>query len=1046
MKNNPFRVVIFFVALSLVGVSLIPKLAVNLNPSYNLPSLQVRFSLPESSPQVVERLATAPLENAFSQVSELKEITSVSHYHRGRITLAFEKSADINFKRFEVATLVRQVYPTLPATLSYPTITEASGSKKSDQSPFLVYTVRAPLTAHQIKQTIEDQIAPHLASLAGIEAVNTYGAEEQQITLEVEAEKLTNLRLSFADLTTSLRSVAQARDLGVHTTATGQVLTVKTTNQLPSLQRLENLLIRSASGTMIKVKDIGRVYLEEQKAQRLFRINGQNFVRISLQAYPGSNQLALAQQVKQHITQAQKRLPQGYQIALEYDETEYLQQELDKIYVRSGLSVLILLLFVLLIQRNIRYLAVLFSGILINLCLTIIVAYLLRIDIHLYTIAGITISFGLIVDNAIVMLDHLHRKGSTRVFLALLAASLTTVAALSIVFFLPEEDQQNLIEFSIIIAANLLVSLLVALWYTPAAYQLLFNTPSRNKAVRSFRRQRQSVFYYRIYFRFIRFLARYRGWVVAVIVLSFGLPVFLLPAQWEGKQWYHQAYNETIGTDAYQEDIRLYVDKSLGGTVRLFVRDVFERSGYREPEETKLYVNAELPFGHTLDQMNTIINRVESYLQTVKGIKQFVTQVHSGQNAQVVITFEEEHQQGSLPYQLKSQLIAQSLDWGGVEWDVYGVGEGFSNSTGESLPSFQIEMQGYNYGELEQQAVVLQQKLLGHKRIQEVDINARLSYDEESSQEYVLTFDPQAMGLLSTNQNSLTNKLKEVSEPMAPTLYINYQNQYTPVYLKTSNADAYSRYQLENSPLKLESGKTLPLGDLSTLALTQTTNAIHKKNRQYIRMVGFDYFGSAKFGGEYLDDVLKEMKQVLPIGYEAKRIAWNWNSDRTKRQYGLLVILIIGIYFICSILLENLKQPLFIIATYPISLIGLFLTFSLFDFYFDQGGYAAFILLGGLVVNAAIFIVNDLNNYPKQSRQQYNRSVIKAICGKATPILLTLFSTCFGLIPFLIEGQNEVFWFSLAVGTIGGLLFSLIAVFICLPVFCMTKKKSQLFR
>lgn len=112
--------------------------------------------------------------------------------------------------------------------------------------------------------------------------------------------------------------------------------------------------------------------------------------------------------------------------------------------------------------------------------------------------------------------------------------------------------------------------------------------------------------------------------------------------------------------------------------------------------------------------------------------------------------------------------------------------------------------------------------------------------------------------------------------------------------------------------------------------------------------------------------------------------------------------------------------------------LGMSLVDEAFNSPFDQGGYAAFILLGGLVVNAAIFIVNDLNN---RSDKDYNKAVIKSVLGKTQPILLTVLSTCFGLIPFLIEGESEIFWFALAIGTIGGLLFSLFAVFFCLPVF-----------
>lgn len=137
-------------------------------------------------------------------------------------------------------------------------------------------------------------------------------------------------------------------------------------------------------------------------------------------------------------------------------------------------------------------------------------------------------------------------------------------------------------------------------------------------------------------------------------------------------------------------------------------------------------------------------------------------------------------------------------------------------------------------------------------------------------------------------------------------------------------------------------------------------------------------------------------------------------------------LLIVGIFFICTILFENFKQPFYIIFLIPISFIGLFLIFSLFDFYFDQGGYAAFVMLGGLAVNAGIFILNDFNN---RNSRVYNRNILKSVAGKAIPILLTVLSTCFGLVPFLIEGQNEIFWFSLAIGTIGGLVFSMVGVF-----------------
>lgn len=167
-----------------------------------------------------------------------------------------------------------------------------------------------------------------------------------------------------------------------------------------------------------------------------------------------------------------------------------------------------------------------------------------------------------------------------------------------------------------------------------------------------------------------------------------------------------------------------------------------------------------------------------------------------------------------------------------------------------------------------------------------------------------------------------------------------------------------------------------------------------------------------------------------------------WNR-KDQHQY-LLIGLIIGIiFFICSILLESLIQPLAIIALIPISFIGVFLTFYLWDFNFDQGGFASFIMLCGIVVNSGLYIINDYNNLLRTS----NRSKIECYKGafnhKIIPIILTILSTILGLIPFVWGGQKEVFWFSFAIGSIGGLIFSLVAIFVYLPLFMNFDFKSK---
>jgi multidrug efflux pump subunit AcrB len=211
--------------------------------------------------------------------------------------------------------------------------------------------------------------------------------------------------------------------------------------------------------------------------------------------------------------------------------------------------------------------------------------------------------------------------------------------------------------------------------------------------------------------------------------------------------------------------------------------------------------------------------------------------------------------------------------------------------------------------------------------------------------------------------------------------------------------------------------------------------------------VDFDYYGSSNFGSKYLNKTLDELRPEFPPGYTAERKQFYWGSEKTQRQYGLVAIMIVAVYAICAVLFNNLKIPFYIIATVPVSFIGLFLTFALFGFYFDQGGYAAFVLLVGLVVNGAIFIYYDYRNslptpwrfspvlpIQKPSAKKQNLVLMRAIQLKSWPITLTIISTVAGLIPFLLEGDTEIFWFAFAAGTIGGLVFSMVALFVFLPV------------
>ncbi|PZX47085.1 efflux RND transporter permease subunit [Algoriphagus chordae] len=1030
---TPFRILIVFVVVSILGLAVIPMLSVDLNPKERSPILSISYGINNASPEIVEKLATSPLEGAFSRLTELKEIKSTSNYNGGYIILTFDKKSDMEMKKFEISSMIRQIYPQMDQRVGYPTVAQSSQARSDEKTPILTYSVNGPFASFEIKKIAEDILKPALTRYEEVEEVDVRGANDLQLFVTYDIQKMQAFGITRSQLSSSINSAFGLTFPGAVMNKEGKTLFVQVDRSLMDKDQLETLVVSERDGMEIRLRDVASLTLEEAEPTRYYRINGNNSVTLSVFNRDGINKVLLAQNLKLAIQDAGKLLPAGFEVRLENDDTEYLEKELNKIYKRSGLSILILVVFIFLINRNIKYLSILFLGILANLSLCAIVLYFLKVDIHLYSLAGLTISFGLIVDNAIIMIDHLHKHKNRRVFLALMAASLTTIAALMIVFFLPEEDRKNLTEFSIVVSVMLGISLLIALVFTPAFYQVMFKesvTQGRKLTIPKLRKRVRAL---RSYEKGIAWTAHYRKTFITLLILLFGTPIFFLPAKWEDQEW----YNKTIGNTFYQEEVRPYVDKALGGSMRMFTRGVYEKSGYREAAKTRLYVNCRLPFGNTLEQMDFIMREFESYLKDVEGIDQFVTSVNSGQSARIEITFKEAYENGALPYQLKGKLSVKSTDWSGAQWNVYGVGQGFyTGGSSDQIPSYRVKMKGYNFDELERQANVLAEKLLVHKRIQEVKTNERAGYGEQKTEEYVLRLDQNKIALGQTNQYEVITALQDMSKPRGASNMLTLEDKNYGLVIRERKSDDFSKFDLEQKGLIGGENRIYKISDYGTLTKETTTNSLNKEDRQYIRIVAFEYMGSGKFGNEYLEEVLDEMKQIMPIGYEAKKDSYNWNYDQQKRQYSLLGLLIIGIFMICSVLFENLKQPVYIIVIIPISFIGLFLIFSLFDFYFDQGGYAAFVMLGGLAVNAGIFIVNDLNN---RSQGLYNRNVLKSVAGKAVPILLTILSTCFGLIPFIMEGQNEIFWFSLAIGTIGGLIFSMIGVFWVLPVLLWKK-------
>lgn len=1063
LRRHRFSVLMSFVILTVVGLALIPKLSVQLNPSHGSGSITVNYTWGGAPPEVLERQVTARLEGLLSTVQGVTKIRSVSNYGNGYITLSLDKNTDFDQLRFEVSGLIRQVYPQLPPSLSYPGISLNSPEQDEAQKPLMTLQLNGNAPASVLRKVAEEQLKPALAQIEGLYNVEVYGGNGQEWVLEYDQVLLISLNITENEIVSTLQSQLERRQLGFTTKADNSRIGVSiassldlTTNrasQQEIIELINQIPVKKVNERIIHLGDLVKISRQEQPTASYYRINGKNALNVVLVANVGVNQLALAKEVRTFLQRFSTTLPPTYQVQVEYDSTEFIQENLQKIWIQSGLAILILLLFVGITSRSWRYTGLIFISLVVNLALSFILFYTFSVEIHLYSLAALTTSLGIIIDNVIVMIDHYRRYRSLTVFTALLGATLTTCAGLSVIWFLPEASQIDLFDFALVMVITLSVSLIVALFFVPSVMEFRFIEPSANSFTSQKRKwtKKRTAWLSMAYAGLLRLLLRFRKTAYFVGLLAFGSPVFLLPNRLENDHPLAAYYNPIAGNEWYQENVKPLIDKYLGGSLRLFVNYVYEGSYSTKPERTALYVNAGLPNQSTLQQMNEIMTRIESELGRYQEIDRYVTNVYNGQLGGIVVYFKPEFEQSTFPFMLKNRAISLSTEMSGINWDIYGVGQGFSQNLDENAtPTFNVAMYGYNYAQLEQQATLLKQSLEAHPRIQEVSINKSPRFFRQKDLfEFKMNINEQALVQQNSNNTMLFEWLNHQDNNSQADYFTFINGDYQGFKVIPTQSKHFNVWKLNHTPvLSSLADKTvhtpIKFDNIGSITKQKVSPEIVKEDQQYVRLVSFDYYGSPAFGEKFLDKTLNDLKPLLPLGYSTKKINYLWYSQETKTQYELLGLVIILIYMICAIIFESFLQPFALILLIPLSFIGVFLTFYCFDYNFDQGGYASFVLLSGNVVCAAIFIIAEFNQLKKiHAKTSAFRLYLKAYQHKIVPILLTVLSTVVGLVPFLIYGETEAFWFSLGVGTIGGLLMSLLAIWVYLPLFLiphLTKK------
>ena len=1050
MKLSRFTLLLTLAILMVIGCALIPRIDVADKPRPTQgKTLDVRYSWNGASAKVIEQNVTSRIEGLVAAVRGVENVKSESYFGSGRVTIELKKNANVSATKFEIASLLRQIRKQLPQGVSYPelsggeVVNEKENQKKETTQVLLSYCVNSNLSDEQLKEYIERQVEPALRQIDDVKRVEVTGGKSKYIVITYDPFVLSSYGLSAYDIENGIRAFLGKSDVVGEVQPKGQE--EKRTLYLSTEKfgkPLEEMPIGTVDGKTVYLGDLATYEYKDRLPGSYYRINGLNTIYLNIHVDADANKIALSGKLRKKISEVEKSLRQGVYLTLIHDGAEEQETELHKLIWRSTLSLLILLAFVWLVRWDWRYLFIMMLTLAANLALAVIAYYVFDIRLHIYSLAGITVSLGMVIDAAVVMVDHYSYYHNRKAFMAILAALLTTIGSLVVVLWLPDFLQKDLYDFAWIIIINLSVALIVSWLFVPALIDQLQYHSRQQGGVRH---MRLAIRWNRFYLKYIRFTQK-RKWIYYIlIVLAFGIPFHALPTKWGGsdnsyeyicnpseKPWYERAYNATLGNNYFQIKYKESLSKYLGGTMRLFSQSMSGNTYSKNNEkELKLNIRAQMPLGGTAAQLNEKVVMLENFLITFPEIERIETRV-SGWGANITVEFKEEYKKSAFPYVLENKVIGKVISIGGADWATSGVSErGFSNSLNLQYRSNRIELVGYNYDQLYRIAEDMCDEMRKNNRVMDLMIETPDQEDQED--ELYMRYNKEKIALYDFDLSAAHGTLRELLSGRDIDRYRDTHFS-SDMYLKSSWQDKFDLWRLDNSFLKV-GDKENRVSDFMSIERRQAKNCIPRQNQEYVLHVAFNILGSYTYTSRFIERTIKECNQRLPVGYKCQNVSYGYYKD-DGTQYWLLGLIIIIIFFVCSILFESLRLPLAIISLIPVSFIGTFLTYWLSGVEFGTGGFASMVLLSGLTVNAGIYIVceyrNQLADHPAVSPM---RTYVRAYSHKIIAVFLTILSTVLGLIPFFIDGAKESFWFSFAVGSTGGLLFSIFALVFIMPIF-----------
>ena len=996
--RRPVMTVLLNIALVIAGLAAWSKIPVAALPSYNTPVINVQASLPGASPDTMASSVALPLEKQFSTIAGLTTISSTNTLGNTSLTLEFDPSRDIDAAAVDVQAALFRSLRALPTEMTTP---PSYRKVNPADAPVLLVALTSPsLNLSDLNDFAENLITPSLSTIDGVAQVSIYGQKRFAVRVKARNEVLQQRGITLEDLQAAIKGANANTPVGVLDGAR-QTLTIQANKQLRNAAEFGAIVVASRNGAPTYLRDVADVQDSFETVKSFSNFNGERSIVLAVQRQPDANTVKVVDAVKTMLPRFAAQLPASVQMNTLNDRSISIRDALHDVYLTLALTVALVVMVIFLFLRRLVATLIPTLSLPISLIGALTLLFALGYSLDNISLLGITLAVGLVVDDAIVMLENIHRhiedgmepfaasiRGAREMAFTIVSISISLIAVLIPIFFMPGVIGLLFHEFAVIVSLSIVVSAGVSLTLVPMLCSRFLKPHAHqqeNALGRVFERGFNAVL--GAYTRSLDLALKHRNWVFGVALLSFAASAWLyavIPKGFFPEEDIGQIQASTEAAEDVSFSAMTVLQEKAAALVLTdpAVASVAASVGGGGAANTgRMFIN--LKPRSERPPMKAVLEGLRKKLGDVPGLAVYLRPV-------------------------------QNLQLGGRQ----------------SKSRYQYTLQSVSTGELNQWAVKLQDKLRGDALFRDVTSDSQLRGLQAN-----LIIDRERAAALGVDMQALRSALYNAfGERQVSSIYAE-SNTYQ-VIMEATDGDRLNEESFSKIYLRGKSGGLVPLTAFATVQRALGPTAVNHQGQLQAITLSFNLAPDVPLGDatKKLDGYAKEIKlpSTIITSYGGDAAVF---QDSQGGQLLLIGLAIAVIYVLLGVLYESFIHPLTILAGLPSAAVGALITLQLFGMDLTLIATIGILMLIGIVKKNAIMMIDFALDAQRNGGMTPPEAIREACILRFRPIMMTTLAALMGALPIALGlGAGAELRQPLGLAVVGGLILSQAVTLYITPV------------